>query len=126
MKSADGTGSEELLRQAASLSYPGSRSPDGREWFCRSGDAVMAAQVKAEPSFSADTPRVLFHGTYVSANITVLGSTELNPWDIAPDGKRFLMMKEMSPGTPSAEAPHRINIVLDWFEGLKQRVPTGK
>ena len=39
---------------------------------------------------------------------------------------RFLMMKEVGQGTPAAEASRRINIALDWFEELKQRVPTGK
>jgi hypothetical protein len=47
---------------------------------------------------------------------------DIHPWDIAPDGKRFLMMKEpviaFEPG-----APQRINIVVNWLEELKQRVP---
>jgi hypothetical protein len=45
-------------------------------------------------------------------------------WDLNPDGKRFLMMKEVGPtGKPAAEGPRKINIVLNWFEELKRRVP---
>jgi len=39
-------------------------------------------------------------------------------YDISPDGKRFLMMKE---GLIQQQTP--INIVLNWFEELKERVP---
>ena len=56
-------------------------------------------------------------------------------WDIHPDGRRFLMMKpspEIEAETAeksvvdrsAAEAPRQINIVLNWFEELKERVPT--
>ncbi len=97
-------------------------SPDGRELFYRNGDAVMAISVRTEPTFSiAGMPQILFRGTYVQA--TALEGT---PWDISPDGKRFLMMKPAAPTTsePAAAAPRpKINIVINWFEELKQRVP---
>jgi serine/threonine-protein kinase len=95
-------------------------SPDGRELFYRSGDAVMAVSVKTEPSFSiVGTPQVLFQGTFVRAAVL-----EGTPWDISPDGKRFLMMKpaEAAPSTAAAPRP-KINIVLNWTEELKQRIP---
>jgi Tol biopolymer transport system component len=100
-------------------------SRDGRELFYHSGDAIMAVSVKTEPTFSLETPKILFRGTYNFRNTFFRGVLENDyyPWDIRPDGKRFLMMKE--PGaTVSAEGgPRRINIVLNWFEELKQRVP---
>ena len=37
------------------------------------------------------------------------------------DGQRFLMIKESE---EQEEAPTQINVVLNWFEELKQRVPT--
>jgi len=96
-------------------------SPDGRELYYRSGDAVMAVSVRMEPGFSTvGTPQVLFRGTYVGGS-----PVEGTPWDIQPDGKRFLMMKEVAPADkPAAQAPRKINIVINWFEELKQRVPT--
>jgi pectate lyase len=42
---------------------------------------------------------------------------------IHPDGKRFLMMKESGATSPKGEAPRKINIALNWFEELKQRMP---
>ena len=97
-------------------------SPNGRELFYLSSDSVMAVAVQTEPSFSLGTPKALFRLTYAGVS-----STTGMPWDISPDGKRFLMMKEVeSTGKPAAEAPRKINIVLNWFEELKQRVPTGK
>jgi len=82
----------------------------------------MAVSVKTEPSFNVvGTPQVLFTGTYVRGT-----ELEGSPWDIHPDGKKFLMMKPpASAGAASpAEGPRKINIVLNWFEELKQRVPT--
>jgi serine/threonine protein kinase len=92
-------------------------SPDGRELFYRNGDSVLAVLVQTEPEFKAGKPEVLFQGKYVPREESA------RPWDISPDGKRFLMMKS----TQSASAPltlqPRITIVLNWFEELKQRVP---
>jgi eukaryotic-like serine/threonine-protein kinase len=97
-------------------------SRDGRELFYRNGDEIMAVPVKTDPAFSCEGPKVLFRGTYVAANFT-LGTLEVNPWDISPDGKRFLMMKESASNASAGEGPRRINIVLNWLEELKQRVP---
>ena len=81
----------------------------------------MAVPVEAEPVFKAGKPRELFRGSYYSASA---GQAVLPMWDISPDGKRFLMMKEdASTGKPVAEGPRKINIVVNWFEELKQRVP---
>ena len=93
-------------------------SPDGRKLFYRNGRAVMAVAVETAPAFTPGKPEVLFQGRYV-----VLSLTDGHTWDISPDGKRFLMLK--APGSPESttEGPHKINIVLNWFEELKQRVP---
>jgi hypothetical protein len=37
------------------------------------------------------------------------------PYAIAPDGKRFLMIRR-DPGS----APRQLNVVLNWFEELRQ------
>jgi hypothetical protein len=47
-------------------------------------------------------------------------------WDVDPSGQRFLMIRQ--PGTGAAgedEEPsrQRIDVVLNWFEELKSRVP---
>ena len=81
----------------------------------------MAVSVKTEPDFDiVGTPQILFRGTFVRPDYG-----EGTPWDLSPDGKRFLMIKRQVPtsAASTAAAPRKINIVLNWFEELKQRVP---
>ena len=78
-------------------------SPDGRELFYRSGDEVVSVRVETEPTFKPGKPTVLFRGAYVD-----LPGNDVTLWDISPDGKRFLMMKQAA-----AEAPRKINIVVN-------------
>jgi hypothetical protein len=47
-------------------------------------------------------------------------------WDISPDGKRFLMMKETGAAASAGGRSRKINLVVNWFEELKRLVPTGK
>jgi serine/threonine-protein kinase len=91
-------------------------SPNGRELFYLSNDSAMAITVETGPTLSFGTPKTLFQSTHASS-----GRTGGSAWDISPDGKRFLMIKEAA--STSKEAPRKINIVLNWFEELKQRVP---
>ncbi len=95
-------------------------SPNGRELFYLTGDsttdAAMRVAVETRPTFKSSKPEVLFKGTYVGFYPSDF------PWDIHPDGKRFLMIKP--PGAPPSATggPRKINIVLNWTEELKQRV----
>jgi hypothetical protein len=109
-------------------------SPDGRVLYYLIGreiaEAVVAVKLETEPVFKPDKPEVLFKGNYVG---TFPGNGI--PWDIHPDGDRFLMMKEgekkksesvseASVGSESVEdRPLKINIIVNWLEELKERVP---
>jgi Tol biopolymer transport system component len=86
-------------------------SPNGQELFYRNGDRVMAVEVTTGTSFVAGKPRVLFEGQY-------FGSPGFLNFDVAPDGQRFLMLKEPA----SERALAHFNLVVNWFEELKQRV----
>jgi eukaryotic-like serine/threonine-protein kinase len=90
---------------------------NGRELFYRSGEKMMALDIATQPSFAAGKPRVLFEGRYNPAP-----GTGAN-YDVSPDGQRFLMIK---PRESAEAAPTQINVVLNWFEELKRRVPTEK
>src|SRR5579863_2520928 len=92
-------------------------NPNGRELFYRSGDKMMAVDITTQPSFSAGKPRMLFEGPYQPTPVTTPN------FDVSPDGQRFLMLK---PSGSAEAAPTQINVVLNWFEELKQKVPTGK
>ena len=92
---------------------------NGRELFYRSGSKIISVEVTTQLTFSAGKPKVLFEGQY-SVVQTGLMSTA---YDVSPDGQRFLMLK---PVEQAQAAPTQINVVLNWFEELKQKVPTGK
>jgi serine/threonine protein kinase len=98
-------------------------SSDGRELFYRSSNATMAVEVETGPTFKRGNPKILFQGTYLS---NTMQKVVLTPWDIHPNGKKFLMIKPPAStgAAPTAASPQpKINIVLNWFEELKQRVP---
>src|SRR6267143_1373101 len=92
-------------------------NPNGSELFYRSGNKMMAVETTTRPSFTASKPRVLFEGRYEPSPATTPN------YDVSPDGQRFLMLK---PNQQEASAPTQINVVLNWFEELKRRVPTEK
>jgi Tol biopolymer transport system component len=92
-------------------------NPNGRELFYRSGGRMMAVEITTQPGFAAGKPRVLFEGQYQPTPVTFPN------YDVSPDGQRFLMLK---PSELGQGAPTQINVVLNWFEELKQKVPTGK
>jgi hypothetical protein len=84
-------------------------SRSGRELFFRQADRIMAVDVETKPMFRAGRPRMLFEGHFLD-------------YDVAPDGKRFLMIKE----DPAESGPAHVKVVLNWFDEVKRRVPTGR
>jgi serine/threonine-protein kinase len=91
-------------------------APDGLELFYFApGARLMVVGVANEPSFAPGKADELFGGYFAPLAIEI-GRT----YDIAPDGERFLMIKE-SAGGDSTE----FILVQNWFEELKARVPTG-
>jgi hypothetical protein len=89
-------------------------NPNGRELFYRSGSKIMAVEITTQPGFAAGRPKALFEGPY----LPTAGSFPY--YDVSPDGQRFLMLK---PVESQASAPTQINVVLNWFEELKRKVP---
>jgi serine/threonine-protein kinase len=92
-------------------------NPKGGELFYRNGDKMMAVEIATQAGFSAGKPKVLFEGHYQPTPLT------LPNYDVSPDGQRFLMLKPVEAGDG---APTQINVVLNWFEELKRRVPPAK
>ena len=95
-------------------------SPNGNGLFYRKEDEAIAVSIETDPTFKVVKSETLFRGNYVTRG----AATELISWDIHPDGKRFLMMKDSMDGTSTGEAIRpRINIIANWFEELKERAP---
>jgi len=86
----------------------------GHQLFYRSANVMMAVDVSAGRRFSAGQPRRLFEGDFAK-------STAFWPnYDVSADGQRFLMIRTIDDRTP----PTPINVIVNWQEELKQRVPT--
>ena len=97
------------------ISTDGGSSPawarNGTQLFYCNADAVMVVDVATEPDFSASAPRLLFEGRFGEFG-EYFNSRN---YDVSPDGERFVMMRE-------EEAVAQIQVVLNWFEALKERV----
>jgi Tol biopolymer transport system component len=89
-------------------------SNNGDELFYRSRDKWMVVPISMEPEFKAGTPTVIFEGEYIN----VPGFS----YDVAPDGKRFLVLKPEHDDSQIRE----LHVVTNWFEELKRLVPSGK
>ena len=84
------------------------------ELFYRNGDKMMAVDVRTTPIFKAGVPRLLFEERFAPGVFLA--------YDVTPDGKRFLIVKSAEQEQTSIQ----INLVLNWFEELKRRVPIGE
>jgi hypothetical protein len=89
----------------------------GKELFYRNGDKMMAVAIESKPQLTAAKPRLLFERHYETANYGAF----LRNFDVSLDGQRFLMVKAAEQVTSAAQ----INVVLNWSEELKRRVPAG-
>ena len=88
-------------------------SHDGTELFYwREPGTLTVVPVELGESFASGTPEVLIQGDYLSPT---LGTN----YDVSSDGARFLMIKNK----PDAETRPQVNVILNFFEELKERVP---
>ncbi len=86
-------------------------SPDGRELFYRSGDALLRVPVETRGGFSAGRVDTLFTGLYVAnANHT--------NYDVHPDGTRFVMVR-------MDDGERRARVVVNWAAELTRQRGAG-
>ncbi len=96
-------------------------SPEGSELFYRpaaeSGERTLrSVDIVTEPAFAFSNEQTL----PVTGFIEVTG---YRSFDMSPDGERLLMVFPADRPDTGASARPQINIVLNWFEELKARVP---
>jgi serine/threonine-protein kinase len=102
-------------------------SRDGSELFFFDGQGLSVVPVSYAPSLRIGAVQQLFRGQYWYG-VNGLSGGLGRAWDIDPRSGRFLMIR--LPGavtTSSNEAPPppiRLNVVLNWLDELKQRVPS--
>jgi hypothetical protein len=98
-------------------------SRDGSELFYSDGQGIVALAVNYQPTLRFGLPRRIIELDGYLGNL--YGRT----WDRDPNGERFLLIREpavagTTPGTDSK--PARVDVVLNWFEELKVRVPVDR
>jgi len=86
-------------------------SPDGREIYYRQGSTVWAASVETSPTFAPTSWQELFPDPYRRTR-----GTRGHTYDIAPDGERFLMIRESENEMRQTE----IIVVQNWGEELRR------
>src|SRR5262249_29691012 len=99
------------------VSTGGGREPiwrrDSKELFFLAEGKLMAAEVKANgSSLDIGDPQLLF-----DAHLALSGAANLGvrrDYDVAPDGKRFLIL------TAGEESSAPLNLVVNWTADLKR------
>ena len=82
--------------------------------YSRHAAAARAVAERELESGRVGQPRALFAGPYPDNP----GWTRPRSYDVSSDGERFLMTK-----LPADRPRPRINVVLNWFDELRGKVP---
>jgi len=114
------TGAKYQVSTDAGGTYPLWSQPDGKQLFYIWNDQVYVVDVRTETRFSVSKPY-----TVPITGIIQPPRSQRN-YDITPDGKQFLVVLLASAqGEANLRLPRaQINVVVNWFEELKQRVPS--
>ena len=96
---------------------------NGRELFYVQGGVyapggpttLMSVRIATTPTFQAGTPEPLFENPYLRIGWG-------RSYDVAPDGRRYLLTYRKEPPPPLP--PAQMVLVQHWFEELKRLVPT--
>jgi Tol biopolymer transport system component len=115
------TGATYPISKSNSLGFHPTWSPDGKElfYFASAGNGQFeAVSVATRPTFTFGNPVPV-------PRPPAAGRPEFERnYDITLDGKRFLGVVAAGQTAPGAPAAPQIQVVLNWFEELKARVPT--
>jgi serine/threonine-protein kinase len=94
-------------------------SRDGKELFYTVPPLFFTVRIATQPDFTFGNPVPL-------PNLSIeqeLGGNFSRNFDIMPDGKRFIGLIPSDQLQSGAPAAPQIQVVLNWFEDLKRRVP---
>ncbi len=103
-------------------------SRDGGSWSGR--PLIEALQIQYDAQVSPDGKWLAYTDSPIAKPLFRLAPTRLRAaapvhvYDITPDGQHFLFVQE--PDTPLPPSPNQIQIIENWLEELKRKVPTGK
>src|SRR5262249_47926207 len=89
-------------------------TPDGKQIVFAAGRRLMFVDVQTTPSFTFSEPKAL---------PIEIESTQGRPYDITRDSKQFLVMQRPEQSAAPERVAPQINVVLNWFRELQERVP---
>ena len=93
-------------------------SPDGKQIYYWWGGRILAIDVRTQPGLSFGKPSPL------PIQLVSQPSPGLRDYDVTPDGKQFLIVTSgASTAAGQTAVSAQIDVVLNWFEELKQRAP---
>ena len=96
-------------------------SKDGRELFYYvAPDTIMAVPVTSRADLAVGKPEVVVKGPYAVA------VNDGRHYDVSPDGKRFLLLKDVETAAGAQACAARDPSVQHWAEELKAKLPAGK
>jgi hypothetical protein len=84
--------------------------------FYLEGDRLMSVSIATRPTFQAEVPQALFTASDAGVSFQTLGPYYAPPYDVHPDGDRFVMIQSAGDNETSAT----ITVVQNWvkeFEG---------
>jgi hypothetical protein len=95
-------------------------SPDGAELLFGGGPgaSLNAVRITTQPSFTVG------EAISVASPFQRAPENVERPYDISRDGQHFLGLIEAAQAQSGAPAAQQIQVVLNWFEELKARVPS--
>jgi Tol biopolymer transport system component len=93
-------------------------SPDSKQLFyvVQPTNELVAVDIRTEPSFDVGKPVVI-------PKVRLPGGGPGRSYDITPDGKQFVVVMPASAFEGDRKPQEQIDVVLNWFEELRQRVP---
>jgi serine/threonine-protein kinase len=96
-------------------------SRNGRELFYYlAPDTIMTVPVRLGTDVVLGTPQAVVKGPYaIPRNVG-------RHYDVSPDGKRFLLLKDAESAASAKPVPPEIVLVQHWAEELKAKLPAGK
>ncbi len=117
---AEIAGSAEMRSELVVATEGGNRgtpvwSRDGREIFHAGDGGIFSAETSYEGAFEAAEPVRLF----------TLTRRTFSGYDVDSSGERLLMVLPVGQDS-TADQTEQLHIVLNWFDELRSRVPTGR
>ena len=88
-------------------------SRNGRELFYENDGQLWAVEITTEPTADWEDPVALFETPWLTPGNGIVN------YDVTPDGQRFVFVQPLE----TAIELRQINVVLNWFQELTERVP---